>query len=109
MAIPLTQYTSPNGRKRIVTSPERPEDVENKAIEIMMAGFGFACEILRTGPVVLYITSKYGDHSAEMCENTQHVEAEEGPARTLDKMIRKFDIKKEFETIKSMEEEGQMP
>lgn len=49
-SIPFTQYRIPDGTKRSI-SIERPQNIYDKAMEIISAGYWFEAEELRTGEV----------------------------------------------------------
>ncbi len=67
--IPFTQYLLPNGRK-IETGIFRPDEIYEKAMDIIDAGFRFEAEILRTGEVSITITDNDDvDVDIEVVEN----------------------------------------
>ena len=85
MSIEFTQFLRPNGKQRLGWI-DRPEDIENKAKEIISKGYKFECEELQTGMVSFTIADpkKEEDVEIEICNN--------GPAvpEAIDKMIERF-------------------
>ena len=81
--IPFIQYLLPNGR-RTETGIERPEDIYDKAQEIIKAGYRFEAEVLTNGMVSLAISDDEKDHDIELVSN--------GPDVPLaaDRMINRF-------------------
>jgi hypothetical protein len=66
--VPFTQYLRPNGRKASV-GIERPDDIADKADEIIAKGFRFECEELTTGHVSFTVADDDGDVGIEICWN----------------------------------------
>jgi len=66
--IPFTQYLMPNG-KTIAVTINRPNNVSNKADELLKKGYKFECETLRTGDISLTIVRDGEDIDGELCPN----------------------------------------
>lgn len=82
--IPFTQYLMPNGRKTTVTI-DRPDDIADKAHNIISHGYRFECEMLFDySTVSLTISDDDDDHEIEVCQNGPDV-----PKR-IDAMILRF-------------------
>jgi hypothetical protein len=72
--VPFTQYLRPNGRKVDVTI-DRPDDIADKAFEIIAKGYRFECEQLTTGDVSFTIAGDDEDVDIELCFNGVEVPA----------------------------------
>jgi hypothetical protein len=70
--VPFTQYLRPDGRKVPVTI-DRPDDIADKAFEIIAKGFRFECEQLTTGHVSFTVADDDGDVGIEICMNGVNV------------------------------------
>lgn len=83
--IPFTQYCLPYGIPKNIEI-NRPDDVYNKAMELIGDGFVFETEILRTGHVSLTI------HDTEIDEDVACVVSknDESAAAAVDKLINEF-------------------
>lgn len=86
LPISFTQYMRPNGRPEKVVI-HRPNEIADKALRIVEAGFSLECEVLMTGDVSLTITdSEYGNLAIEVVRNGP------GVPPAVDRMILNFDI-----------------
>lgn len=86
-AIEFTQYVMPHGRKR-KTHIERPEEIANKAQDIIEAGYRFECEILSDYKTVsLTIADDDDDHAIEVVPNGP------GVPKAVDRLIENFHTK----------------
>ena len=70
--VPFTQYLRPNGRKAAVKI-DRPDDIADKAFEIIAKGFRLECEQLMNGAVSFTVSDDDGDIGIEVCMNGIHV------------------------------------
>jgi len=84
--IPFTQYLRPDGRKREITIP-RPDDVTEKAEEVIKLGGKFEAEELMTGEVSLTCAATLDDDEGE--QDIVHELCSNGPAVlvAVDKLI----------------------
>ena len=71
MKIPFTQYLRPHGvpRVQIFESKDLDQEIEDKANELIKAGFRFESEILTTGEVSMECLKFDQCLSGELCEN----------------------------------------
>ncbi len=95
-SIPFTMYSLPDGKRSPDTFVTESENVFNKAIQIIEAGFVFEAEVLRTNQLHVTITDDNNDWSVEIISN---------PAQTVEiinNMIISFDIDKAVHLSKEM-------
>jgi hypothetical protein len=97
--IPIMEYRLPNGSKH-PQEIERSDEVEAKARKIILAGFCFEAEVLRTGEASQTIADKAIEQ--DIAITISHLGDEAGTA--LDKMITDFNID---EQLKHREKELQ--
>lgn len=103
--IRITQYLRPHGEKRYLQVPDRAPEIEEKAKQIIDAGFKFEAEILTTGEVSLTITSAEADHAISTARNHFDPEHPQGPNAALDAMIRDFDIEEQLVHLRQLQED----
>jgi hypothetical protein len=72
MSIPFIQFVAPHGRKRNMVI-DMPEDVEEKARKVLVAGGVFTAEMLSTGIVSLACEFEGEDIAGELSQNDEMV------------------------------------
>jgi hypothetical protein len=84
-SIPFTQYLMPNGERRSIEI-KRPEDIYEKAMDIIKAGHCFEAEMLRTGEISLTIfnVAEEEDVDIEVIANGPEVPL------AVDRMVTRF-------------------
>ena len=84
--IPFIQFMRPNGRQ-VDALIDRPQEIYDKAMKILEAGYGFTCEQLMNGMISLTISENDGegeDAAIELCKNTKAVPI------AVDKLVTEF-------------------
>ncbi len=72
MAIQFTQYLRPHGRKS-TQFIDRPQEIEDKATAVIVAGGRFEMEELMTGQASLTVAYGDGDIAHRICSNDKAV------------------------------------
>ena len=70
MSIPFTQFMLPDGKRR-QTVIDMPQEIEDKALKLIEAGYRFEIEVLTTGEISMECLNdeEGGMLANELCEN----------------------------------------
>ena len=74
MTIKFTQYLRPHGRQ-VAQYIDRPKDIEDKAVAVVVAGGRFEMEELMTGKISITCAYDDEDIAHRICENGPHLPA----------------------------------
>lgn len=83
MDIPFTQFLRPDGRRREIFI-ERPDEICEKAMDIIKAGYRLEIEELKTGHINMTISDDEDDYEREIVNNGP------GVPLAVDKMVNRF-------------------